>query len=298
MKKLGFLIHGFLLLSLFTEGQYKNSATEMELTTIAQVNQGNSYITFPADIGNIERLWFEANVSPGFYLRQSKDSRLMGVVTPQIIIRMYQEESYPIRTPSYMPQITAYYLLSPKRDIGTLSLFAKMAHHSNGQDGESYLENGDINLLTGNFATNYFEIGAIKTNFISRFNAHRFLKTSLEVHPYGRPVKELDDKFGTVRWHNAFSFFKMPVSDEQKDINKAAISLKGEITWLFDDWGVRDNFSGDSFNLKLTFFYHPKFLEDIGFFVQAYHGMDYYNIYFSHELNVIRFGIMSEKLRF
>lgn len=51
---------------------------------IAQVNQGNSYITFPTDMGNIEPLWFEANLSPGFYIRKSKNSRLMGVLTPQI----------------------------------------------------------------------------------------------------------------------------------------------------------------------------------------------------------------------
>ena len=41
-----------------------------------------------------------------------------------------------------------------------------------------------------------------------------------------------------------------------------------------------------------------KFLEDIGFFAQVYHGSDYYNIYFDHQLSVIRFGIMTEILRF
>ena len=90
----------------------ENKEQKMELTLISQVNQGNSYITFPTDIGNIEPLWFEGNVIPNFYLRKSKNARLMGVLTPQIIIRMYQEESYPVRTPSYMPQISVYYNLS------------------------------------------------------------------------------------------------------------------------------------------------------------------------------------------
>lgn len=87
-----------------------DSLPRIALTTIARVNQGNSYITFPTDIGNIEPLWFEANLIPNFYIRQSKNSRLMAVLTPQIIIRMYQEESFPVRTPSYMPQLTFYYL--------------------------------------------------------------------------------------------------------------------------------------------------------------------------------------------
>ena len=62
-----------------------------------------------------------------------------------------------------------------------------------------------------------------------------------------------------------------------------------------NDWKA---FSADRLNLAFKIFYHPKFLEDIGFFVQYYHGLDYYNIYFSHRLDVLRFGIMTEKLWF
>lgn len=298
MKRLLFCtFYGF---SLFVQvnGQDTGTVSSTELGLIAQVNQGNSYITFPADIGNIEPLWFEANLSPGFYIRKSKDSKLMGVLTPQIIIRMYQERSFPVRTPSYMPQITAYYLISPRKNKNMLSLFGKLAHHSNGQDGEFYLENGEVNLLSGDFATNHFEAGIIKTNFISRFGAHQFLKTSLEIHPPAWTAKELTGKYSTVRWHNTISMFKIPVTENKNNRRKARISLKGETTWLFgrvEDW---NNFSSKRLNMKLTFYYHPNFLEDIGFFVQAFHGMDYYNIYFNHHLDVIRFGIMTEKLRF
>ena len=162
-------------------GQDNNdSIPSIELTTIAQVNQGNSYITFPTDIGNIEPLWFEGNLKPNFYIRQSKNSSLMGVVTPQIIIRMYHEESYPVRTPSYIPQITAYYLLSPKAAVNSLSLFGKLAHHSNGQEGDFFLENGDINLFNGNFSTNFYVLGLIKTNYSSRFNAFFFICVSID----------------------------------------------------------------------------------------------------------------------
>lgn len=74
--------------------------------------------------------------------------------------------------------------------------------------------------------------------------------------------------------------------------------MKVETTWMFDainDWGT---FDLNRFNGALTLYYHPKFLEEIGLFVQFYHGQDYYNIYFSHQLNVIRFGLMTEVLRF
>jgi hypothetical protein len=298
MKRLLFLIFYGFFLFIQVEGQETSSVSSAELALIAQVNQGNSYITFPADIGNIEPLWFEANLSPEFYIRKSKDSRLMGVLTPQIIIRMYQERSFPVRTPSYMPQITAYYLMSPKKDKNTFSLFGKIAHHSNGQDGDFYLENGEVNLLSGDFATNYFEAGIIKTNYISRFDAHQFLKTSLEIHPTGWSADELAGRYSTVRWHNTVSIFKLPVTENKNSRRKAQISLKGETTWMFGRVEGWDNFSSKRLNLKLTFYYHPKFLEDIGLFAQIYHGMDYYNIYFNHQLEVIRFGLMTEKLRF
>jgi hypothetical protein len=297
MKRLFFLFYGFILF-IQVEGQNSGSASSAELALIAQVNQGNSYITFPADIGNIEPLWFEANVSPGFYIRTSKDSRLMGVLTPQIIIRMYQERSFPVRTPSYMPQITAYYLMSPKKNKNTLSLFGKIAHHSNGQDGDFYLENGEVNLLSGDFATNYLEAGIIKTSYISRFDAHQFWKTSLEIHPTGWSADELEGRYSTVRWHNTVSIFKLPVTENKNSRRKAQVSLKGETTWMFGRVEGWNNFSSKRLNLKLTFYYHPKFLEDIGLFAQIYHGMDYYNIYFNHQLDVIRFGLMTEKLRF
>lgn len=299
MRRASLIILSFLFFVPFGWGQNKDPVSSiMELTLIGQVNQGNSYITFPTDIGHIEPLWFEANLSPSFYIRKSKNSRLMGVLTSQVIIRMYQEESFPVRTPSYMPQITAYYLLPSQNKKNTLSFFGKIAHHSNGQDGNFYLENGEINTLSGNFATNYFELGAIKTNFIRRFNAHQFLKTSVEVHSTGLACPELDGQYSTLRWHNTVSFFKLPITEYQNPKEKAKISLKGEATWMFGNVNNWHSISTNRLNLKLTFYYHPRFFEDIGFFVQAYRGMDYYNVYFNHQLRVLRFGIMTEKLRF
>jgi len=299
MGKISFIFILVLMFSTSGFGQEKNEILpKMELTTIAQVNQGNSYITFPTDIGNIEPLWFEGNLKPNFYIRKSKNSRLMGVVTPQVIIRMYQEESYPVRTPSYIPQITAFYLLNPKSEVKNLSLFGKLAHHSNGQDGDFFLENGDINLLSGNFATNYYELGFIKTNYNSRFKAAQFFGTSIEIHPPNLTAEELSGIYSLYRWNTVFSIFRMPEDNNQNNNLNAKISLKGQSTWMFGDVNNWDTFSLNRLNLGLTFYYHPKFFEDIGLFVQIYHGSDYYNMYFDHQIDVIRFGIMTEKLRF
>ena len=128
----------FLFLWLFNDikaQEQTDTANNISLTTIAQAHQGNSYVTILEGVGKIEDLWFEANLIPSFYIRKSKDSRLLGVLTSQVILRMYQEESFPVRTPSYMPQITVYYSLYNQNKYKSMNLFGRLAHHSNGQQG-------------------------------------------------------------------------------------------------------------------------------------------------------------------
>lgn len=269
----------------------------LNLDKMAQINQGESYVTFPFDFGNIEPLMFEANVSPSFKIRERKDSRLMGVLTGQIIIRMYDETSYPVRTPSYIPQITFYFLTGNKQASKKLTLFGRFAHHSNGQDGTFYNEDGNINLMTGNFATNFVELGLIKSSYSSRLNAFKFFKSSVEFHPKTWMLNEMQGKYSGFRWHNTFLAYKLPAGDFNKS-RKANFSLKAETTLMLDNVNNMETFDLDRLNASLTFYYHPKFLEDIGLFVQFYHGTDYYNIYFDHRIDTIRFGLMTEILKF
>ena len=80
-----------IVITTITSAQTKVDTTAiLSLDKIAQVNQGESYVTFPFDFGNLEPLLFEANVSPNFKIRERKDSRLMAVLTSQIIIRMFE----------------------------------------------------------------------------------------------------------------------------------------------------------------------------------------------------------------
>ncbi len=267
----------------------------VSLATISQVNQGNSYITFPTDIGNIEPLWFEANLIPNFHIRTNKDSRLMGVLTPQIMIRMYREYSFPVKTPSYRPQVTMYYKLCKERKNSTV--FLRLAHHSNGQSNDFYSENGKINLESGDFSTNYVEIGLIRTFFNQKLNATQFYRMSFR-KDFIEESNELNGIYSKFRWKNSFSVFKIRQKETKNLKKKAGFSLKADAELMFGDIYTWSNKNTDRLNIGLTAFYTPKFFEDIGFFINFYHGQDYYNIYFNHQLNVIRFGIMTELLRF
>jgi len=272
-----------------------DSIPVIDLKTISQVNQGNSYITFPTDIGNIEPLWFEGNIIPNFTIRTNNDSRLIGVLTPQVIIRMYQEFSFPVKTPSYIPQVTMYYKLSLEKK--SITVFARLAHHSNGQNGDFYLEDGSINLESGDFSTQYFEFGLIRSFYNTKYNANQFFKTSFEKHFFeGENLQT--GIYSTYRWNNSFSVFKIRQEKTKFLKEKAGFSIKINVDWMFGDTYTWSNKTIDRLNIGLRAFYAPKFLEDIGLFVELYHGQDYYNIYFNQQLNVIRFGIMTELLRF
>lgn len=299
MMKNNIVLIFVILISNSISGQTKSdSINSLNLEKIAQVNQGDSYVTFPFDVGNLEPLMFEANVSPSFKIRQRKDSRLMAVLTSQIIIRMYDEYSYPVKTPSYIPQLSFYFLTGHKSATNKLTLFGKIAHHSNGQDGEFYNTNGEVNLQTGNFATNFVELGILKSSYSNQLKAIKFLKSSFEIHPKSWMLKELQGQYSGLRWHNTFLAYKLPMKNDFNKEQKANFSVKAETTWMLDninDWGT---FNLNRINASLILYYHPKFLEDIGFFIQFYHGLDYYNIYFQNQINVIRFGIMTEILRF
>jgi len=297
MRNIYFIITIIVFYSSQALGQDNNAVTpNITLSIIAQENQGNSYITAPTDIGNIEPLWFEANMIPNFNVRTSKDSRLLGVITPQVILRMYQQESSPVKTPSYMPQLTVYYNLRKKDKACSLNVFGRFAHHSNGQDGLFYLDNGDINLENASFSTNYFEAGIIKTGFSDRFNAVKFFSSSIEIHPKGLTIDELHGVYGLYKWNNVFSIFKLP-NNKSKE-RKASINLKGKLSYTMGEFNNLNTLDFDRITASFTVYYHPKFLEEIGFFVQLYHGYDYYNIYFNEQRTMLRFGIMTDKLSF
>ncbi|HAF28085.1 MAG TPA: hypothetical protein DCG75_03460 [Bacteroidales bacterium] len=276
-----------------------DSFSQIRLTTIAQAHQGNSYVTILEGIGQIEHLWFEGNLIPSFYIRIREDSRLLGVLTPQVIIRMYQEESFPVRTPSYMPQATVYWSVYNKQRFESLNIFGRLAHHSNGQQGDFFLEDGSINVKTGNFSTNYIEAGVIKTSLNKRFNAVRMFRSSVQVHPPILSVDELDNIYSFYRWNNFIYIFKLNKSENEfNKSQKANISLKAELNWFFGDFNNNSFLDIDRITFSTTFTYHPSFFEDIVLFAQYYYGKDYYNMYFSNTLNVFRVGIMTELIRF
>lgn len=264
-----------------------------------RANQTDSYITFSQGIGNVEPLIFEALVAPYFLLRTSRDAKWGATISSKIMIRMYAEESFPVRTPSYMPEISFYHQLNKSGDDKVKYLFLNLTHHSNGQDGDFFNEDGSINTVSGNFSTNYLELGLfLNQNVVPFSNTNEYFKTSIEYHLNVNRVDELEGRYSFVRWHNNFRIFRFPEysnATEKLMLDKnPAVQTRLETTWLFGDMNDASFFDlKERFNFSLTIAYRPKFLSDVSLFANFYSGEDYYNMHFYRRIKVFRVGLQA-----
>jgi hypothetical protein len=264
-----------------------------------RANQTESYITFSQGIGNVEPLIFEGLVAPYFLLRTSRDAKWGATISPAILIRMYAENSLPVRTPSYMPEISFYHQLDNAEDENLKYVFLNLTHHSNGQEGDFFNEDGSFNTITGNFSTNYLELGfSLNKNVLPFYNTNEYFSSSLEYHIDADRVEEMVGRYGFVRWHNSLRVFRFPEyrnATEKLVFDKnPAVQTRLETTWLFGN--INDASSFDlrkRFNFSLTVAYRPRYLSDVSLFANFYSGEDYYNIYFFKRITVFRVGLQA-----
>ncbi|MFT3738698.1 MAG: hypothetical protein QM786_08050 [Breznakibacter sp.] len=261
-----------------------------------------SYITFAGGIGNIEKLIFEANIVP-YYLVSFSNSDRWGVeLSPQVILRMYNQESYPVRTPSFMPRVTGFYQFR-QADNNQSDWFGYFSwwHHSNGQENSFYQSDSiSINTLSGNFATNAIEAGM----FFSRLDKRNpyvlnYLKVSSVFHYHH--VEELDNRMGDLRFFinlqssvnvsKTLRMLNLLASNARPGSSMLYLSTNG---WISDKFNDYKPMSVKRLIFSETISFKPNFFRDVTLFAQYYYGQDYYNIYFNRRLHVLRFGIMAK----
>lgn len=128
----------------------------------------DSYVSYPMG----ENLVFEGQIAPNYTVLQwgNKNSIFSGnfSVTPKVILKMYRVRSSPVKTPSYMPKVTLQ--AAWKSCAVDIFPFIIISHHSNGQGGDTFLEDdpnnghpphhGTLpNTESGSFATNFIQTG-------------------------------------------------------------------------------------------------------------------------------------------
>ncbi len=297
-KKCYSIIISFILINSGIAQETNSRDKENGFFSSIRANQDDSYITFSQGIGNVEPLVFEALISPYFLLRTRDESRMGAVISSEIMIRMAAVESLPVRSPSYKPKLTIYsHLQSKDPSLYNYNyLFLTLAHYSNGQDGDFFNEDGTFNTISGDFSTNYFELGLfINKQIIPFTNTTEYFKTSLEYHIDFVRSEELEGRYSFIRWHNDFRIFRFPATGNQlrmEDNPRVQTTIK--TTWLFGDISGADFFDvGERLNFSFNVAYRPKVLSDVSLFINIYTGEDYYNMQFGRQISVLRFGLQA-----
>jgi hypothetical protein len=256
------------------------------------------YISGLSGIGNMEPLMFEADIIPYYVIGINRHYRWGFALSPRVILRMYNTESYPVRTPSYMPRIILIHQVANHIKERDWFYYLSWFHHSNGQDGTFYTTDSiTINTKNGSFSTNWIEGGMFLSR--SKINRKYYLKINA-LYSYNQD-KELNGIYGRLRF---FADLKTEWNLVSKTLNLFNLSYfernKGVLDNMFrfglivDDLKNTKIFDKKRFIFQYTLTYKPSFLRDVTFFAQYYYGSDYYNIYFYRTLKVLRFGIAAK----
>jgi hypothetical protein len=261
-----------------------------------------SYITLGQGLGNIEPLVYEANFSPEFRLSVKQFEHFGVVFTPQMIIRMYDQYSHPVRTPSYMPRGTLFYHFEDGKLANDQFVYFTLGHHSNGQDGNLFQSDSvTLNKINGSFASNYlsggYEILTKTKGAFNPINTLRFTSTY-----YLIKNETLRNMYGALRFfgdvESTYSFPK-----ERSNIFKGYKAKSKLIGVMHLGWIALDMIDAKPIDLKRLIFsytlsYQPGFFNDVAVFARFYYGQDYYNINFDRTLTNLQFGFSIRNFSF
>ncbi|MAE71482.1 MAG: hypothetical protein CME06_13570 [Gemmatimonadetes bacterium] len=270
------------------------------------------------DVGS-EDLWFEADLNNHFQVLRINSFLL--TLNPRVRLRMYRDDSAPVRTPSFMPGLAAFWTISCGQGQGSSNdsfwyPYLMLSHHSNGQAGAFYAEDeivasedekvraGHVNTISGSFSTNFIRAGV---GWVQDVN---YIPTSMEVWTRWHPLEEnrtdeLDGQYEKVAI--GMSFRSAP---KQYGLTKTwKYKAMGGISY---SWGQRGNNitdpkganpivtevdTHDRVSLELTASARPpwSWTTRLGVFMRYDYGYDYYNIRFQQRLNRLQIGFAADR---
>jgi hypothetical protein len=262
-----------------------NAFGQVAGTTLALVpiQSEASEITYDPD------LIFEAKLAPHAFFR-SPGGRLGIEVTPKVVIRILDDPSTPVRSPSFMPRATVYIArdVDWHRDSGESSTFysLRISHHSNGQDGDFY-EDGEINVVDGSFSTNFVEVGmhrvlpSVSVPLLGP--SITILGASIEQHLWFGQTDELDGQYSDTRLHLHF--------DSYRSEGAGTVNFNGQLSYLGGELRGESLVAPERFIVDLQVQVRTPWFTTAGFYIGLYAGADYYNMRFSRHVLAPRFGL-------
>lgn len=287
-------------------------------TNLYKENGDLSYTSPKGDIGAPTGYVINGKLTSIFMVYAPANFPIAFSLTPDYRVRVREERSAGVRTPSFRFGGTLYVRLTADTKNYKYAQLS-FTHHSNGQDEDAVLPDGNINTKTGNFNTNYLTASYVFGKFTNPVGPSRYFsfnhKVELEWHKWFNYESALIGDYGFTRLNYDFSFRVYQTYNATKKgfrkVNSTNELSKGNVEkeqWRFNaqvSYAINKYDSQNFFNPKrrlnveASANYSLPFMQNV--FIMAafgYYGEDPYNIYFKDKYAYMRFGLSSTFSRF
>lgn len=310
MKTLLTLAFSFLCFHLLAQDSLiiKKESANNEYINLYKENADFSYTAPAGELGAPSKYVINGRLTTTYMLLGSYRSPIAFAIIPDFTVRVRNEFSAGVRTPSYRLGGALYARLNANPENYQYGELA-FTHHSNGQDQDALNTNGTINTLTGNFNANYLT-ASYRFGHLTEINTDESYysfnhRLGLHWYKFFRYEPALDMGFGFTRLLYNFSWRKYG-QIERNARNKPKVKteketwrLNTEISYAVNKIPAKNlaNFQ-KRLNAEINFNYSLPFMNNV-FLMAAvgYYGEDNYNIYFQDHYGYLRFGLSSGFLR-
>lgn len=256
---------------------------DIKTRDVVRANLETSYVAYPIGLHGLPSLIFECNLAPHFFVNRPSWP-VAFVLTPKVVLRMFNEESSPVRSPSFMPRIAVFLWFQQRvENKPTFYGSVTLSHHSNGQAGPFFNSDGTVNHEDGSFSTNFFDFALFATGFRGRFFG--WSSVSLQWHPGFNEDPQLKGRYGLVRLNLATTIAADLPFHGQLNLRVSAILDKFQK--VSKSAGLREV---ERFPVSLAYSMTVPGI-DLGVYLGYYLGHDYYNIWFDRVIHTIQIGI-------
>ncbi len=277
-------------------------------------NRELSYTSPFGEIGAPTKMIIVGRLTTTYLLIASKHMPLSLALIPDFTVKVLNERSAGVRTPSFRLGAAAYVRLNKDAEHYKYAELS-FTHHSNGQDGNALNPDGTINTYNGNFNTNYitalYRFGHFQNQYpqqtaYSSFN-HR---AGVEIHRGFSYEPALENDYGFTRILYSFSFRRYNLykdngrswkklnnreNDGQKVLEKELIRVNADLSYAVNRMAeYKIGSAKKRLNAEVTFNYSMPFMQNAFLMASAgYYGEDPYNIYYRDQYSYLRLGISS-----
>jgi hypothetical protein len=312
-----FLLFLFINFAFACEAQKDSSSNNdtlksQRLLTIINFNRDQTYTTFGSGLGNQVPLIFEAQFSPSYFVSSNKTKWAL-LMNPQVQLRMLDTRSWPIQVPSYHFYLNYYRSIDLWRKWFANKLvytdaiwFASLAHHSNGQSGEFYINDSTrtVDLVQGNFSMNYVQLGLM--TYTLRNNGRQYfslreIKIHVEWYPSVWSDPTIKRIYGLKRLFSTLSLGGPWRKEKSAWVNRwlQNSSIEMKAGWIFGGFNnYRALDASHRLIVDINYKYYPPWFDEVSFFLRFYTGQDYYNVYFEKQLTMLTCGISTNTIKF